>query len=136
MNKDHKLPPEGSNRHRVLMAIHQHGPMDLIGVLKLMPRLGYDAVRGALAGERNMGMLKFEDGVWSLESGVESLLAPVERKPVEKYVGEVVQPRDSSLNSKPWSGRFSLANAPRREPIRDISFKTAGQAFMPWREVA
>lgn len=57
-------------------------------------------------------------------------------KPVEPYVGEVVQPRDSSLNSKPWTGRFSFTNAPRREPIRDISFKTAGQAFIPWYEVA
>ena len=131
----HKLPPEGSNRFKVLKAINDHGPMDLFGVLKLMPKIGYNAVRAALVGERQMGLLKFQDGVWSLESGVEGLMKKDET-PKEVYVGEIVPPREAPAMTNGLSPKNQFWNAPRREPIREISFVSCGSSFVPWPEVA
>lgn len=128
---DIKLPLTGTNRDRVLKVIQKHGALSLVDVLAKLSGLGYDAVRAALRGEQEMGVLKYQKGVWDLTDAVKEFLAKSDEQPKEEYVPQIVPPRDLSLMQKSWSGKFSFTNAPRREPIREISFVTTSTVAEP-----
>lgn len=132
-----KLPPKSTNRYRVLKAIHQHGPQNILEVLSHLSSLGYEAVRAALSGERQMGLLDCENGVYSLTVTVMDHFDKHDGQPVNPpYVGQIVPPREAPAMTNGLSPKNQFWNAPRREPLRDISFVSCGSSFIPWPEGA
>lgn len=84
----------------------------------------YSMVSSAIFTLKHLGALAENEGVYQLSGKVRGnygLDVPVVEAPV---------PELKVRAFKPWSGKFSFANAPRREPIRDgMSFMSGSAGF-------
>jgi hypothetical protein len=130
-----RIPVSYSVKHRVGLYLHSHPHSALEQICSHVagPRSNY-------VKEQTLEMLRdgliFEsaNGGYHLFKKYDEYFAQIEEHPQPKK--EVVPPRDASLFVKPWSGKYNVsavANRPDAGESREISFKTGGTGFAPFR---
>lgn len=62
----------------------------------------------------------------AMQRHFDQLAEAAERQNVEL---QIVPPRDNSFNNKAWTGKYDIKDAPRREPIREVSFLNGSSGF-------
>lgn len=119
------FPKKGSLRDRVCQVMIKHGePMSARQIADIFKGERASSVFTAV------NQLKFY-GALSLDKGFYELLPHT----LQHYGVEVEMPVKEEIvaapkaSFKPWPGKFSFANAPRREPIRDASFLNGSIGF-------
>lgn len=122
-------PKKGSLRDIICKWIAEQ-PKNFEGVTmdeaaKRFPAYHYNSVSSAIFTLKHLGALVEDDGVYQLSDKVKPHYG-IYVEPVEEP-----EPEPSVRAFKPWSGRFSFTNAPRREPIREVSFLSASGAYQP-----
>lgn len=127
------LPKKGSLRDRVCKVLAERGPMAMHEITKVFIGERNHTISSAVFQLKFHKALVEDNGVYELSDFVRPHYGLTEagKVPAPKAKDEsLVPPRDATQFNKPWSGKFSLSNAPRREPIRDdVSFKTGSVGF-------
>lgn len=124
-----RIPPKTSNRYKILQTIYIHGPMSVEQGLSLVGGLDHVKVSSAFAGCTGLGLLIRDHLTYKLSNFAKKYFDDISTDP-NVYKPEIVPPRDASLNNKPWSGKYSFDNYPRRVDLREVSFKTASNAVV------
>lgn len=114
-----------TQRDKVALYIYENGPKSVEQLLAQFPHL--DARKIFLMSVGGGPLDRF-DAIYDItpQKRMYFDMCDVQQAP---YVGELARPADPALYTKPWSGKFSFANAPRREPIREVSSLNGGIGF-------
>jgi hypothetical protein len=115
------IPPRSSISENICLILMRNTSKTRTEISQLMnktSRMGID---------RNLNLLV--DAGLVLQQGRRFFLCDELRAHYEKasLVPEVVM----DTKFKPWSGKYSIANAVRREPIREVGFINGSSGFAP-----
>jgi hypothetical protein len=108
-----KIPPKGTNRHKVLVALYKHGPMKASDVTNLLPSLGHDAVSSAIAACTANKLLNRYAYTYELTDAARHYFDGCigER---DGYVPQIAAPRQVSMFTPPMKGYEAAMRSNRR----------------------
>lgn len=119
------FPKKDSLRDRVCRVMIKHGePMSARQIADIFKGERASSVFTAVNQLKFYGALALDKGFYSLLPHTLQHYGVEIEMPVKE---DVVPAKTATFN--PWSGKYSFANAMRREPIREVSFLNGGIGF-------